>query len=530
VLRRQIERAARAEQDLREAKVRADAERLRVEQELQQTRLRQAAILEALPLALFEAEIQAGGRITRRFVGGDLDGLAADDAAALTSGALAWEERIAADDRVKLAAAYAEKGAVRVSMPYRWTRGDGGVLHVLEQAVRISGEAWVGTVIDLTAQRQLEEQLLQAQKLDALGQLTGGVAHDFNNLLAAMLGGLDLLQRRLELGEREQMIVDQMRSSAQQGVELVRRLMAFARKQSLSPSAVDPRELIASVSGIVEHTLSKAIEVDWRIGDTRRQLYADRSQLSLALVNLLINARDAMPDGGRVVVSVEEVAHGGNGAGEPAPFLSVSVADQGVGIPPELIDKVAEPFFTTKPAGEGTGLGLSMVAGFIEQSGGSIRITSEPGSGTTIAMLIPVAPEARADPTAEPDFAEDAPTIRSLLLVDDEEAVRAVVSEQLSDFGIEVTEAEDGASAMTLLRDDASRFDFVLSDLAMPRMNGVDLLEAMKAERMSVPFAIMTGNPDTGLLQRCGETAVLAKPLDMMALRRLLSEQARAAS
>jgi CheY-like chemotaxis protein len=344
-----------------------------------------------------------------------------------------------------------------------------------------------------------------------------------------MLGGLDLLQRRLELGEREQMIVDQMRGSAQQGVELVRRLMAFARKQSLTPSAVDPHELIASVSGIVEHTLSKAIEVDWRVGATRRQLYADRSQLSLALVNLLINARDAMPEGGRVVVTVEEVEHG-SGQGEPAPFLSISVADEGVGIPPELIDKVAEPFFTTKPAGEGTGLGLSMVAGFIEQSGGSIRITSEPGAGTTIAMLVPAAPEARADSATDPDPSEEALTIRSLLLVDDEQAVRAVVSEQLADFGIEVTEAEDGASAMALLRDDAARFDFVLSDLAMPRMNGVDLLEAMKAERMSVPFAIMTGNPDTGLLARCDGAAVLPKPLDMAALRRLLSEQARASA
>jgi CheY-like chemotaxis protein len=304
--------------------------------------------------------------------------------------------------------------------------------------------------------------------------------------------------------------------------------MAFARKQSLTPSAVDPHELIGAVAGIVEHTLSKAIEVDWRIGETRRKLYADRSQLSLALVNLLINARDAMPDGGRVVVSLEEAMHGANGTGEKTPFLSISVSDQGVGIPPELLDKVAEPFFTTKPAGEGTGLGLSMVAGFIEQSGGSIRITSEAGTGTTIAMLIPVAPEAHPADDADATEADEAMTIRSLLLVDDEEAVRSVVSEQLSDFGIEVTEAEDGERAIELLRADSSRFDFVLSDLAMPRMNGVDLLEAMRAERLSVPFAIMTGNPDTGLLERCGETAIFPKPLDMARLRRLLAAQAGA--
>jgi CheY-like chemotaxis protein/anti-sigma regulatory factor (Ser/Thr protein kinase) len=338
------------------------------------------------------------------------------------------------------------------------------------------------------------------------------------------------LARRLELGEREQMIVDQMRNSAQQGVELVRRLMAFARKQSLSPSAVDPHDLFGNVAGIVEHTLSKAIQLDWRVGETCRKLYADRSQLSLALVNLIINARDAMPDGGRVEISIEDATADGHGVVERAQYLQVSVSDQGGGIPAELIDKVAEPFFTTKPAGEGTGLGLSMVAGFVEQSGGSIRIASEPGQGTTIVMLIPAAPDDGAD-LAEPGPDEDvgAPTVRSLLLVDDEDAVRAVVSEQLADLGIAVTEARDGEHAIALLRADTGGFDFVLSDLAMPRMNGVDLLEAMRAEYFTMPFAIMTGNPDTGLLDRCnGAATVISKPLDMALLRRVLAGQAQA--
>src|SRR5690606_33475902 len=233
VLRQQVAGQARAEQELREAKLHADAERLTVERELQQSRLRQAAILEALPLALYEAGFDKKGRLNRRFIGGDLELFAGEDAGALAAGKLRWCDRIVGGDAEALEERLAQASERTVTSHYRWGRSDGSVIHVIDQCVRASDspDAWVGTLIDVTAQRELEQQLVQSRKSEALGQLTGGVAHDFNNLLAAVLGGLRLLEGRLQLGAREQQIVDHMRHAAESGAELVRRLMAFARKQ-----------------------------------------------------------------------------------------------------------------------------------------------------------------------------------------------------------------------------------------------------------------------------------------------------------
>ena len=524
VLRRQIEQQARAEQDLREAKVRAEAQRLEAERELQQTRLRQAAILNSLPLVLFEASYSKDDGIRRRVVGGDRRALTEEAASWFQHDAAQWEDQILPEDREAVRREYERpcRPGERTSVRYRWAVGDGSPLHLLEQAVRVDDDAWIGSITDITAQHQLEDQLLQTQKLDALGQLTGGVAHDFNNLLAAMLGGIELLQRRAELAEPERQILDQMRHAADQGVALVRSLLAFARKQPLRPSIVDPAELFRSVAGLVEHTMGRAIRIDWKVAANGRKLYADSAQLTLALVNLLINARDAMPDGGAIEAAIEECRTPADGT----EMLCIAVRDEGSGIPPEIVGKVTEPFFTTKPAGKGTGLGLSMVAGFVEQSGGSLNISSRPDGGTSVEIRLPaVAPSAevaKAPPKkAQPKL--DAAS-SSILLVDDDDSVRAILAEIIQDLGMKVTTAADGAAALSELRKKSSRFDFVLTDVTMPRMNGVELINAMKQENIKIPVAMMTGNPRDSVLEEFGdELEILFKPLDSAKLEKLFA-------
>ena len=524
LLRRQIEQQARAEQDLREATMRAEAQRLEVERELQQTRLRQAAILNSLPLVLFEASYSEDVGIRRRVVGGDRRALTEEAASWFQHDSGQWEDQILPEDREVVRREYERcaKPGERTSVSYRWAVGDGSPLHLLEQAVRVDEDAWIGSITDITAQRQLEDQLLQTQKLDALGQLTGGVAHDFNNLLAAMLGGIELLQRRVELAEPERQILDQMRHAADQGVALVRSLLAFARKQPLRPSIIDPDELFRSVAGLVEHTMGRAIRIEWKVAANGRKLYADSAQLTLALVNLLINARDAMPDGGTIEAVIEECRTPADGT----EMLCIAVRDEGSGIPPEIAAKVTEPFFTTKPAGKGTGLGLSMVAGFVEQSGGTLDISSRPEGGTSVEIRLPAvapAPEAaKAPPKAAPQKLDA--TSSSVLLVDDDDSVRTILAEIIQDLGLKVTTAPDGAAALSELRKKSNRFDFVLTDVTMPKMNGVELINAMKRENIKVPVAMMTGNPRDSVLEEFGEELeILFKPLDSAKLEKLFA-------
>jgi signal transduction histidine kinase len=519
LLRQQIAEQAQAEQELREAKLLAETERLAVERELQQTRLRQAAILEALPLAMYEATFDSDGRLNRRFVGGDLEQFAGEDAEALASGTLRWCDRIVGADGEALERRLASSYDPTVTSHYRWERSDRSVIHVIDQCVKSAGTAgtWVGTLIDVTAQRELEQQLVQSRKSEALGQLTGGVAHDFNNLLAAVLGGLRLLEGRLKLEDRERKIVEHMRYAAESGAELVRRLMAFARKQELTPTNLDPARLRDTVAGLIEHAVGDRVAVEWQVPDTDLQLFVDAAQLELALVNLLINARDAMPDGGTVRVAIEDAC------ADEGEFLRIRVEDEGEGIPPELLERVTEPFFTTKSAGKGTGLGLSMVAGFVQQSGGQFAIDSDPGRGTVIEMLLPatrVEPADKAAVEAEP--AADI-GIGSVLVVDDDESVRLILSEQLRDLGLEVSVAEDGRHALEVIESGPDRPEFVLTDFSMPRLDGIGLLEALKAKWPCIRGAIMTGNPQESLASCDPAIAVIRKPIDPVELKRLLA-------
>ena len=518
-MRLQVEAKSRAEQKLRDENYRAEIERLRIVRELEQSRAQQAAILDALPIALFEGVADAQGNVRRRFVGGDLMQLTGVAASVDADTHHDWEASIHPDDRERVSRI--DPGSETVTLHYRWTSHDGEVRHFFEQCVRVANdehgqERWAGTLLDVTTQKRLEEQLVQAGKMEAIGQLTGGVAHDFNNLLAAVIGGIHVLERRLTLGEREKLIFDQMRHAAEHGAELVRRMMAFARKQDLSPTSVDPSSLCQSVAGLVEHTLGGTISIDWQCPETASNLFVDKSQLELALLNLILNARDAMPDGGQVIVSIDEtsdvvadapILHSG-------PYLRIRVIDQGDGIAESEIEKITQPFYTTKEAGKGTGLGLSMVLGFVQQSGGRLLITSKVGSGTTIDMILPSTPQ----PVARKSKALPSPgptTVRSILLVDDDEAVRTVVGEQLREHGFEVVTTADGASAISAINEGGD-FDLLLSDFAMPGFNGLQTINHISSMRPDIRSALMTGYADESLSTIDREAiTVFRKPIDI---------------
>ena len=504
-MRQQVESQGRAEQTLRDKSFRAELEKLTLTKELRAAQQRQAAILAALPIALYEGHAGPDGVQLRRFVGGDVERLTGLSPEALAADEGLFFTMIHPDDRAGAISCFGKTDRTTPSCEYRWTGPDGQTRYFLDQAATMHGRAnkgvWAGTLIDITEQKLLETRLLQAGKLDALGQLTGGVAHDFNNLLASILGGVDLLSRRVEFETAEARVLDLMRHAAEQGAELVRRMMAFARQQSLSPTTVDPAALREAVAGLVENTLGGTVELEWQFPDDLGHLFVDRAQTELALVNLILNARDAMPGGGKIRVGLEALTLV-DPAGEPGPgdYLKISVCDEGEGIPEHIIEKVTEPFFTTKEAGKGTGLGLSMVFGFVRQSGGALRIVSPPGEGTTIELVLPrhlgevvSAPEQDAD-------AHAGLSIGSVLLIDDDVAVRTIVAEQLIDMGCSVETAADGPSALAHLERAPDKYDVLLTDLAMPGMNGVETIARALSINPAQRVVLMTGYADEGLL------------------------------
>jgi CheY-like chemotaxis protein len=306
---KEVERKARQEQALLDANLRANAERLRAEQELRRAEQRQAAIIQSLPMVLY---LEPHDRSPRwpDYVSGDLKAVTGFSIEEISEGPDIWADRLHPDDRIRvLAAIEARRKSGRLSVEYRWQCADGSYKHFLDQAVLLKdGDGrpveFAGTLTDISEQRSLESQLIQAQKMDAIGKLTGGIAHDFNNLLAAVIGGLSLLEKRVELADEHRRILSMTKRAAEQGSELVRRLLAFARRQKLEPQPIDLTALQEAVWDLLTHTLGGLVNIEWKAGEQSWKAFADQAQLELALVNLIINARDAMPAGGTVTVTV----------------------------------------------------------------------------------------------------------------------------------------------------------------------------------------------------------------------------------
>lgn len=519
---KEIERKARQEQALLDANLRAKANLLRVEQDLRRAEQRQAAIIQSLPMVLYLEPCDSAPR-RPTFVSGDLEAITGFAHDEIGDKPDFWTERLHPEDRDRVIAAMeARRKSGRSSVEYRWLCADGSYKHLLDQAVLLkdsSGKAveFAGTLTDISEQRSLESQLVQAQKMDAIGKLTGGIAHDFNNLLAAVISGLGLLEKRAALEGEQRRILGMTKRAAEQGSELVRRLLAFARRQTLEPRAVDLLSLRQTVSDLLTHTLGGLVHLEWQVKPNVWDAYADQAQLELALVNLIINARDALPSGGTVKVTAENrtLAAGDLPGAEASEYVRITVVDTGTGISPADLEKVTEPFFTTKAVGKGSGLGLSMVYGFVKQSNGLFRIESKLGAGTTAELWLPRAPSGEQPEPAASTERSGVLIDRKLriLVVDDHPEVRSTTSAVLEDLGHSVQQAANGAEAIKLLEAGECTCDVMISDYAMPQVSGTEFLRRAREICPEVPAIIITGYAEVDAIgDRPEGVEVLLKP------------------
>ncbi|AWN49798.1 histidine kinase [Methylobacterium terrae] len=399
--------------------------------------------------------------------------------------------------------------------------GEGRVIGAFHFAKDISDRLRAETELAAT-----QEALRQSQKMEAVGQLTGGLAHDFNNLLAGISGSLELMQTRMNQGRVKDVerYMAAAQGAAKRAAALTHRLLAFSRRQTLDPRPTDVNGLVAGMEELIRRTVGPGITLTVVGAPDAWPALVDPSQLENALLNLCINARDAMPDGGGITVETANRAMDAATARRydvpPGEYLSLSVADTGTGMSPEVIARVFEPFFTTKPIGEGTGLGLSMIYGFAQQSGGRVRIASTPGQGTTVSLYLPRhdgavrEPEETGAATALPRSDEGA----TVLVVDDEPTVRMLVTDILDDLGYTAIEAGDSAAGLRVLRSDV-RIDLLVSDVGLPGgMNGRQMAEAARETRPDLKVLLITGYAETAIL---GEgklgpgMAVLTKPFSV---------------
>jgi PAS domain S-box-containing protein len=379
------------------------------------------------------------------------------------------------------------------------------------------------------ALRRAEEDLRQAQKMEAVGQLTGGLAHDFNNLLTGIVGSLGLIDRRIAQGRLEELgrYVAAARGAADRAAALTHRLLAFSRRQTLDPRPTDVNHLVAGMEELIRRTMGPAIAVEVAAAEGLWATLVDANQLENALLNLCINARDAMPDGGRLTIETAPVTLDERAAREqdiaPGQYVSLSVTDTGIGMSPEVIAHAFDPFFTTKPLGQGTGLGLSMIYGFARQSGGQVRIRSELGQGTRMQLLLPRHASEAERPDAAAQTAEAPPAGRgeTVLVVDDEPMVRMLAAEVLREQGYTVLEAEEGAAGLDLLRS-RRPVDLLITDVGLPGgMNGRQLADAARRLRPALKVLFITGYADVVVAGRGQMEAgmhVMTKPFTLEAL------------
>ncbi len=341
-------------------------------------------------------------------------------------------------------------------------------------------------------------QIHEMQKMESLGQLTGGLAHDFNNLLMGILGCLNYLSKKLPSDEKSRRFLKAAQESAERGAALTKRLLAFARRQELRPETIELRDLIDGLVDMLQRSVGPAVAIEFDVADGLSLIRADRNQLELALLNLTLNARDAMPDGGRIVISARNADRSATSVVlQPGQYVQVAVRDDGHGMDAATLKRCTEPFFTTKDRGKGTGLGLSSVHGMAVQSGGAIHIVSAPGDGTTVNLWFPISTEAmsaRAAAAAEAELVHTTPRL-SVLVVDDEALVGHVTATMIEDLGHAAFWVPSGSEALEVVHSDRP-VDVIITDHAMPGMTGGALAEAIHKQHPSMPIILATGFAD----------------------------------
>jgi signal transduction histidine kinase len=502
---REVEAEVAHRQKLLDEYMRVQREKAQAELALRQSQERQQAILKSLPIVFHSRSIEPP--YAPLFLSNNAEALTGFSAQAFLDQPDLGSSRIHPEDLQDVVRAVS--GAVRTgvySCEFRWRCADGEYRRFLDQGVlapssdgEASQEIW-GALLDVTERRSLEEQLAQARKMEAVGQLTGGVAHDFNNLLTVIIGNLDLLARRPEADPRSLRQLAAMRYAAERGGALTRQLLAFSRRQHLSPVVLDVGKLIRDFAPLLKQAVGDAVTVELQLEQPGPCAEVDPNQLETALLNLAINARDAMPRGGPLSISARVESRPPRAAVGAVPeaehgWIRIEVGDSGMGIAAAALERIFEPFFTTKEVGRGSGLGLSQVYGFVQQSGGQIEVDSEPGSGSRFSLFLPRSSK-RADPAevlVRP-AAKGARAARGrLLVVEDDREVLAVTLQMLSELGYEVATASDASQALAWLQS-SEPVDLLFSDVVMPGgCSGAELAHRARAIRPGLKVLLSSG-------------------------------------
>ena len=497
----EIRRQAEHERQLLAENLEVRAREAKVARELEQSLTQQSLVIDALPIALFVASAEGGYR-QRRFVGGDLRRLCGpenddDEGASVVS----WLDRIHPDDtaRFEAAVARASQGG-SYEIEYRIRCADGSTRWLFERADRRAGDGsgdLFGLITDVSERRRLEEQLTHAQKLEAIGRMSGGIAHDFNNMLGVIIGTIDRIAATEQLSEKGERRLSLAMQAAESCADLTKRLLGFARRQTLEPRALDVAAELDRLRGLFERMLGETIRVHTEIEQGIPPVHLDPSQFESTIVNLLVNARDAMSGGGSLSISATRVSLNGKEAVEagvaPGDFVRLSVADTGCGMDEATRSRAMEPFFTTKEPDRGTGLGLSTIYGFMKQSAGGLRIESRPGEGTRVHLYMPPAQVVHAAPSAAATL--DVPSSLEglrVLLVEDNDKVRDVAVSMLETMGCIITAAAGAQEALDLFS--RGRFDLLFTDCVMPgKIDGPQLAALLVQKQPGLAVLLTSG-------------------------------------
>jgi signal transduction histidine kinase len=521
----EVKRQSAYQQWLLDEHARVKAEKDLTERALRRTEARQEAILQSLPIVFTSRSLEPP--FAPQFVSESVKDILGFPASRFVDEPEFGSSRIHPDDVDRVVDAFARAAQTgRYSCEFRWLCADGQYKVLHDQGVVAAGvdggaREIFGVILDATDRHSLEEQLAQARKMEAVGQLTGGVAHDFNNLLTVVLGNIDMMARKVEDDARRMRRIDAIRQAAERGRDLTRQLLAFSRRQHLTPVTIDVNVLIHDFAPLIRQAVGEAVTVDLRFADEALCAHVDPTQLETALLNLAVNARDAMPEGGVLTIATRR----------DAGRIAIEVSDTGVGMAQEVRDRVFEPFFTTKEVGKGSGLGLSQVYGFVQQSEGEVRLDSAPGEGTTFHLLLP----ASSTPAEVVKPSERVKTIEGgderILVVEDDPTVLALTMDMLSGLGYRVTTATNAAEALEVIHSPAE-IDLLFTDVVMPGgVSGVSLARTAREIRPDLRVLLTSGFVGEGAVIENAEFPLLDKPYEIALLaaklRKLLDKPGR---
>jgi PAS domain S-box-containing protein len=497
------------------------AEKARAERALRRTEARQQAILKSLPIVFHSRSLEPP--FAPLFVSETVEQITGFPPDRFIDEPDFGSSRIHPDDLAGYVAQVSSAAHTgHYSTEFRWLCADGQYKVLQDQGVLApseDGEAReiFGVILDATERKSLEEQLAQARKMEAVGQLTGGVAHDFNNLLTVVLGNIDMLATRQEEDARRMRRIEAVRAAAERGRDLTGQLLAFSRRQHLTPVTLDVNNLIRDFTSLMRQAVGEAVTIELDLPKEPLATHVDATQLETALLNLAVNARDAMPEGGQLTISTRREA-GPTAQGH----VVIEVRDTGVGMDEAVRSRVFEPFFTTKDVGKGSGLGLSQVYGFVSQSDGQVRLETAPGEGTAFHLLLPGAAGEADAPRRERPVAKLVGGTERILLVEDDATVLALTLDVLSGLGYDVLTATNAAEALAVLQGDAG-VDLLFTDVVMPGgVSGLSLARTARGLRPDLRVLLTSGfvgenrvidGREFPLLDKPYESAVLAATL-----------------